>query len=509
MRYSLRRTALAPCAGYDNTISPANPAKHENQEQTAVNRKSLIPFVLLTLLVTAPGLAGAQQEPPLALLIDGDLWTWSEADGAFRQLTFWGYNHQPVMSPDGARVAYESAAAVTVEALEREGFIGGGSLPGNIWVLDLATGDGVRLADQPPDASLLAPDAPDKGIARSAPAWSPDGAMLAWTELTLPEMQNRLAIHDFARGVARVIDLGLPEQYGVPTPLEAQWGGGGIAIRSFTYDPAAERVRESILVYDAEGDLRAETDLGATEDEFSIEYIWVADSGQDYVGVLYNTGRWALIDPATGDLRPTGDAPALYSRRQGPGGVSVTFTMNPDRDYEWSVIYPDGRREPLGVFNLWQIALSPSGEQIFLLDYPDYGRMSLWRGGQLTPLEAPSPESNVLAAAWGPMAWRTLRGGDASEPATAQPAVTCPGFLPSRLAAGGEARVLPGSPNNIRRQPTTGSLRVGQIPAGGVFTVLSGPECADETAWWQVDYQGAVGWTAEGQGDTYWVEPLP
>jgi hypothetical protein len=25
--------------------------------------------------------------------------------------------------------------------------------------------------------------------------------------------------------------------------------------------------------------------------------------------------------------------------------------------------------------------------------------------------------------------------------------------------------------------------------------------------WWQVDYNDTVGWTAEGQGNTYWLEP--
>jgi hypothetical protein len=50
---------------------------------------------------------------------------------------------------------------------------------------------------------------------------------------------------------------------------------------------------------------------------------------------------------------------------------------------------------------------------------------------------------------------------------------------------------------------------VGQIPGGGVFTVLSGPQCGDQgILYWFVSYSGVQGWTGEGQGSTYWVEPI-
>jgi len=89
-------------------------------------------------------------------------------------------------------------------------------------------------------------------------------------------------------------------------------------------------------------------------------------------------------------------------------------------------------------------------------------------------------------------------------------AITCPGFLPSRLQVNHQGRVLPGAANNLRSAPTTNSQLLGQIPGGGVFSVLEGPSC-DQTgiAWWRVTYQNLTGWTGEGQGDTYWVEPMP
>lgn len=86
--------------------------------------------------------------------------------------------------------------------------------------------------------------------------------------------------------------------------------------------------------------------------------------------------------------------------------------------------------------------------------------------------------------------------------------VTCPGFLPSRLIVGNKGRVTPGSSNNVRATPATDGEKLGQIPGEGVFTVLEGPNCNSDTAWWKVDYNGLVGWTVEGLDGEYWLEPL-
>jgi hypothetical protein len=79
-----------------------------------------------------------------------------------------------------------------------------------------------------------------------------------------------------------------------------------------------------------------------------------------------------------------------------------------------------------------------------------------------------------------------------------------------RLSVGSTGRVTPGLPNTVRSAPGVyGTYRVGQIPGGGVFSVISGPQCANDGRWWwQVNYNGLVGWTAEGQNYTYWLEPL-
>jgi uncharacterized protein YgiM (DUF1202 family) len=85
---------------------------------------------------------------------------------------------------------------------------------------------------------------------------------------------------------------------------------------------------------------------------------------------------------------------------------------------------------------------------------------------------------------------------------------TC-SFAPApRLSIGRLGRVTPGLPNNLRALPTSTSVLLGQIPTGGIFTVLNGPQCAEGLYWWQVNYNGLTGWTPEGGSGQYWLEPL-
>lgn len=84
----------------------------------------------------------------------------------------------------------------------------------------------------------------------------------------------------------------------------------------------------------------------------------------------------------------------------------------------------------------------------------------------------------------------------------------CQGFEPSRLMVGTSARVLPGLPNNLRAQPSLTAPILGRIPAGGTMAVVGGPQCGNNGTWWQVAVNGVYGWTMEGSGGTYWLEPL-
>ncbi|HLY28246.1 MAG TPA: hypothetical protein VKQ72_18005 [Aggregatilineales bacterium] len=87
----------------------------------------------------------------------------------------------------------------------------------------------------------------------------------------------------------------------------------------------------------------------------------------------------------------------------------------------------------------------------------------------------------------------------------------CPNFsLALRLHVGGQGRVLPGQSNRIRSSAPSGTILT-LMPQGSIFNVIGGPLCSTDgtsgIAWWDVNFNGTTGWTAEGFGGTYWLEP--
>ena len=84
----------------------------------------------------------------------------------------------------------------------------------------------------------------------------------------------------------------------------------------------------------------------------------------------------------------------------------------------------------------------------------------------------------------------------------------CPGTLPSRLYPGEQGYVLENDPRpiNIRQAPSTSADIVGTVPIRNIFDVLSVPTCADDIAWYRIEYDGTIGWIAEGT-ETYFVVP--
>jgi hypothetical protein len=62
-------------------------------------------------------------------------------------------------------------------------------------------------------------------------------------------------------------------------------------------------------------------------------------------------------------------------------------------------------------------------------------------------------------------------------------------------------------PNRLRSQPSLSGRQLDTIPVGEIFSVIGGPVCADGYWWWEVDYSGTSGWTAEGTGGEYYIRP--
>lgn len=91
-----------------------------------------------------------------------------------------------------------------------------------------------------------------------------------------------------------------------------------------------------------------------------------------------------------------------------------------------------------------------------------------------------------------------------------QAGLTCADQLPSRLTVGVDAVVTPGSANRVRSEANLNAPVIGEIPGASTVIVLDGPRCDAEAniAWWYVAFNELVGWTAEYQDQTYFMEPL-
>ena len=88
---------------------------------------------------------------------------------------------------------------------------------------------------------------------------------------------------------------------------------------------------------------------------------------------------------------------------------------------------------------------------------------------------------------------------------TAVPAPISCSLFP-RLAVDGQGLVTLEPALNLRAQLSESSTLLALIPAGSVVDVLDGPVCNEGFYWWQVSFDGQVGWAAEGNTIRYFME---
>ncbi|WP_119068879.1 SH3 domain-containing protein [Aggregatilinea lenta] len=475
---------------------------------------TLIVLLALSLFIPLmPSAARAAQTSaaPVIFLRDGDFWSWSPQTAVLTQLTTWGYNERPILSPDGQRFAYVSWAQITVDAIAA-GKPVFDIAPSNIWLWDIPTGGATRIADQPQGASYQPDDgSPGRFIVRGTPVWSPDGTQLAWAEYLVPENEYRLVAYSFNTGETRVIVPELPFPYadaGFFPMAEPEWSEAGLALVNGTINNVGEYV-ESLYYYDTTGNLLSQTLIGSSSSEQVWAWHWMRADDQDAIGVWHPSGKQELVEPRTTTIQDMPATPQLVAALAGADSLalSVTPTTLPDGNLApaWTLTAPDGFQATLAFAGRAQnIALSPDGQELAYITDALY----VSSGGQMVAIPGTDGiESGAeTAVVWGPSTWRV--GPETAEQPGDGGGVAC--TLQPRLAVGGYGQVTPGLPNIIRTLPRRGSGSgvVGRIPANGVFQVISGPVCdAEGRNWWEVDYEGFHGWTAEGEGTAYWLAP--
>jgi hypothetical protein len=95
---------------------------------------------------------------------------------------------------------------------------------------------------------------------------------------------------------------------------------------------------------------------------------------------------------------------------------------------------------------------------------------------------------------------------------TESPMPPCAAAYNTRLKVGARAIVESEAalPNRIRAEPGLGGKVMGFIQQYETVLIIGGPVCRDDWVWWKVRSEQSyiVGWTAEGDKETYWLQPL-
>jgi hypothetical protein len=243
--------------------------------------------------------------------------------------------------------------------------------------------------------------------------------------------------------------------------------------------------------------------------------------------VIYRAPEQLLKTELTQRLQP-GEWFTLilgFSEEQSAYGVVAT----PLSDYGYEVtayhvqpVFSDGKwfdvlrvrlpagRQPMEV-NLRVYAIGP-GSQVETIEKiasttPD--RVATEMASYIIPTYTP----DRLATEWAAYLYPTPTPIPPVIIPTATSQAFCPGALPSRLRVGesGMVSLDPLVANRVRQEPDRDAVILGQLMPGEKFTVLEGPRCADGWAWWRVRsrVQDLEGWTSEGDGTTYWLQPVP
>lgn len=362
-----------------------------------------IGLLLIFTALLASGLSAQQAASPAYLWVRGDLYRLDPDALTTEPLTATGTVSNPVIAPDGARIAYRQASPLGLEALDRvqaEGEIAEIDLPSDIVILDLVSGAMSTIAAQPADASLFVAGIADKAIVRSAPAWSPDGTRLAWTEFDFGVEVPRLMIYDLAAATTTVL---LPA---ISTPItqgrspEIRWGEG-VFIINLSADAAGE---QSYLMVSEAGTMTAAPRIGAVTDDYVLDFYAVQGANQTYAGLFYASGRWTILDTQTGVGVPFPDVPHLVSRAAGESSLRVRFDITPDMGMFWEVLNTTMAFTGAPA----RVTLSPDGQALAFIGYPTFNGAAIWRNEAITEIPNTGETDDVFevgAVLWGATEW--------------------------------------------------------------------------------------------------------
>lgn len=468
-------------------------------------RKLLSLFILL--LLTTPLLAQNNESDLIAYfneqlyVLDGDALVPYDDCTPDEELV-----GQFIASPDGTRFIIRTLPNIVSEALELFGSLGEAPYSPNLWLCDTTNNSLERIIAHPGGDSAFEGELPPIESVRGSVVWSLDSTQLAWTALRLEDDSQSVVTLDLETGEMTefVIDVPLAP---FPAPPEVlAWTEDGLVLWVFVFDDITFFNIETLIVVNMEEEtIVAEYEVlnGGENDDFYSQRELVLMDGKIFYALDFENQGWVLFDISTGEVMPVAGRLAL-TVPDSEASIELQYEIDFEYNYVWDYILPDGEMKILRAYPPQRIALSADGSEVA---YADSTLHIVDANGNVSDIANSDGFADDFAARliWGN---RTLTFIELDETQLAPPA-SCEGAPPIQIVEGDTARVIaPTVPNRIRSLPTTAGAILGEVPGGGEFIIRGGPECADGYTWFQIEFNGIIGWTVEGSGGNYFIEPI-